>query len=469
MGCAPSSSKSVVAATSSAPGTLESATDSQKAGECTPLVEKIDYSLIEDKLPRIDELLKYLREQEDYANQELLDQKLARLTDSFYSPTGDLEKFLQFSNYLAEHGIPALYTKIFHQCHNFDILTWKNEKDVLGLMGCYLATAVLWNTCDSSPIMCRNVGQAGIIELIVGDLRNLKEYAVAKKRDEYKDLYLESLLATLHNVIRLYIDNRGYFRDAGAVELLQHYLGMESVLYRAYALLTLSYIVNEDENHRINTGDENIEFLIKLLKSALETKDHREKEHSFHSTELVSGMTKLAVNDSNKVKFVELGVLPHLVKLLQPNCTLEEQRLAATTLWTLAFHKDNKNKILNEEGCYKALETLHGSSDPGLSKACDGALWELKGQLEGEKERSPKSLSSRGHVMISYNWDVQKRMIKVKERLKSAGYNVWMDIEKMGGSTLEAMADAVQNADVVLICMSEKYKYSNPCRSGKYI
>ena len=41
-----------------------------------------------------------------------------------------------------------------------------------------------------------------------------------------------------------------------------------------------------------------------------------------------------------------------------------------------------------------------------------------------------------------------------------------MDIDQMGGSTLQAMADAVENATVVFICMSQKYKDSPNCRAG---
>lgn len=47
------------------------------------------------------------------------------------------------------------------------------------------------------------------------------------------------------------------------------------------------------------------------------------------------------------------------------------------------------------------------------------------------------------------------------------GLNVWIDIERMGGSTLTAMAEAVENAAIVLVCMSEKYKQSPNCRLGK--
>ena len=36
----------------------------------------------------------------------------------------------------------------------------------------------------------------------------------------------------------------------------------------------------------------------------------------------------------------------------------------------------------------------------------------------------------------------------------------------MGGSTLQAMASAVENAELVLMCMSQKYKNRPNCRAG---
>lgn len=42
------------------------------------------------------------------------------------------------------------------------------------------------------------------------------------------------------------------------------------------------------------------------------------------------------------------------------------------------------------------------------------------------------------HIMISYNWGVQPVVLKLAAALKSAGYKVWLDVEQMQGSTLEA-------------------------------
>ena len=38
----------------------------------------------------------------------------------------------------------------------------------------------------------------------------------------------------------------------------------------------------------------------------------------------------------------------------------------------------------------------------------------------------------------------------------------------MAGSTLQSMADAVENADIFLMAMSHKYKDSPNCRAGKF-
>ena len=68
--------------------------------------------------------------------------------------------------------------------------------------------------------------------------------------------------------------------------------------------------------------------------------------------------------------------------------------------------------------------------------------------------------------MISYQWDHQKILIDLRNALLKAGYKVWMDIDQMGGSTLEAMAKAVEGANLVLMSVSKRYKNSQKCRSG---
>jgi male-specific lethal 1 len=68
------------------------------------------------------------------------------------------------------------------------------------------------------------------------------------------------------------------------------------------------------------------------------------------------------------------------------------------------------------------------------------------------------------HVMLSYNWGHQEEIKRINTSLKSRGYNVWIDIEKMQGSTVDAMADAVEGAAVMCYAISQAYKESANCR-----
>ena len=68
------------------------------------------------------------------------------------------------------------------------------------------------------------------------------------------------------------------------------------------------------------------------------------------------------------------------------------------------------------------------------------------------------------HVMVSYQWDVQEAVVRIVGSLKQRGFAVWFDLDQMSGSTLDAMAAAVEGASCALLCMSSRYKASASCR-----
>ena len=175
----------------------------------------------------------------------------------------------------------------------------------------------------------------------------------------------------------------------------------------------------------------------------------------------------------------------------------EEKAVAAKTLWTLAFDEENKKVIKEDENAISVLHELqqNGNSETAR-KAAAGALWELEGKDKHSEEsrtkgnkysnftqsvlqkarrtHAPKTLTcfvivseSTQHIMVSYQWDVQDVVIQIRDKLQAVGFKVWMDVDEMGGSTLESMAKAVEGAALVLMCVSHKYKDSPNCRSGK--
>ncbi|XP_002733107.1 uncharacterized protein LOC100368265 [Saccoglossus kowalevskii] len=193
------------------------------------------------------------------------------------------------------------------------------------------------------------------------------------------------------------------------------------------------------------------------------------------NAELVQGMSSLVNHDKNKQIIVKQKGLKLLVKLMKEGDD-KETYWATRCVWTLAFDDDNKEKIKKEPNAISTLEKLKSHDSQEVRNAAEGALWVIQGEQEHIREQgSPeKCVKAEGivpskevvgdHVMISYQWDVQKLMIKIKEQLLKSGYRVWLDLDEMGGSTLQAMADAVEKASVVLVCVSQKYKDSPNCR-----
>lgn len=83
------------------------------------------------------------------------------------------------------------------------------------------------------------------------------------------------------------------------------------------------------------------------------------------------------------------------------------------------------------------------------------------------KEKTDPSDPGR-HIMISYQWLVKKEVIfRLHESLEGRGYRVWIDRQEMKGSMTEAMALAVEECDVFLMCISQNYKQSDNCRAGE--
>ncbi|CAF1437427.1 unnamed protein product [Rotaria sordida] len=62
-----------------------------------------------------------------------------------------------------------------------------------------------------------------------------------------------------------------------------------------------------------------------------------------------------------------------------------------------------------------------------------------------------------------YCWAEKTVCKQIFENLIDKGYKVWFDEKDMHGSTLQAMANAIENSQCILICMSQNYEKSNPC------
>lgn len=188
-------------------------------------------------------------------------------------------------------------------------------------------------------------------------------------------------------------------------------------------------------------------------------------------------LRRLALNESNKTILREVGILTVISDNLENREFLNDIiTVHEILLLILNLVFDDLNKAEMNVLGYKAILIRISKNMNTLNQSClltiKQILWKLDPPLEVNPPSMEQSNSTAGRpkqVMISYNWSVQPIAIAISTFLQEKSINVWIDIEKMEGSTLEAMANAVESSDVILVLISRKYKESPNCRlEGEY-
>ena len=90
---------------------------------------------------------------------------------------------------------------------------------------------------------------------------------------------------------------------------------------------------------------------------------------------------------------------------------------------------------------------------------------EVSEESAGAYEREGTVKNATGQVMLSYEWRMQSQVLRLRDELMAQGFTVWMDVDRMMGSTLEAMAIAIEQSDAIIMCVTHRYKESQACRT----
>eukprot|EP01051_Picozoa_sp_SAG22_P016367 SAG22_NODE_2298_length_2742_cov_2.665910_2_plen_346_part_01 len=192
---------------------------------------------------------------------------------------------------------------------------------------------------------------------------------------------------------------------------------------------------------------------------------------------IVQRVTTMAISDANKALMLEckdaVATLVRGLLLTSPRRSEDGanavQEACAALLLSLALHKPWAEALRADEGAMCALHTLLDAGTEASRGNAESTLFELEGRkaLAASSSSTVAGMAAEGlpkHVFISYCWDQQAVIKRVHAALKSRAYRTWIDIEQMMGSTVDAMAGAVENAEVVLIGVSREHKESTNCR-----
>ncbi|XP_052086155.1 uncharacterized protein LOC127723543 isoform X2 [Mytilus californianus] len=331
-----------------------------------------------------------------------------------------------------------------------------------------------------NPIVCKTIlDQTEFMNTLIQKLNELATPHLNKDLKENDTILLGLYMGISHNIAQKE-ELTGGFREVGIVEAVKPYLNSYQERKQLTSLAILANVINEEESEILKSNEGLITFTIKSLKRGMNDKMRR-NGIGWSVRETVRTIRMVAKNDNNKTTVYTCGAVPLLVELANQPGDADEQREAVEALWSLSFDQQIQAEIINDPEC-GVIDTFvklyKSAEDKGVRRICGKALWTMKNSLKNSQHYkkvgeefsflpvTPRESEQRDtHVMISYNWGHQSIVKEICGQLRNNGIKVWMDIDDMHGSTLQAMANAVENADIVLVCYSQNYKNSDNCRA----
>nr|XP_039264112.1 uncharacterized protein LOC120339938 isoform X1 [Styela clava] len=390
-----------------------------------------------------------------------------RLNDLRITSSTNIKKTQETLNFLKQVFNPNDSNKkicdLMVDCKFFSTVStiWKtSERDSFDIY-CELETPrgkvfqsvkdVMWSYTDKNRKFCKALHDNKIVHILLEELKFIDKCPDFK--DDFKRQYVKATLGILHNLVRNYNDISEAIRGEDGIETIKSYGESEYLIIKTYAFMILSYCVRREDVEQLFPGKEVFEFVLKLLKESISAQNHVCPKYGISAYELVDALSKATKDEKNAMEMINADYLPTILKMLDLTRFSEKEVLAAVEIiWGLTLHTKSKADLLKSEEVPSEITKL--SQTKNLQKLCSSVLYTLSSHEE-HKQR---------HVMLSYQWDIQESVEKLYEYLVKEGFKVWMDIHRMKGSTLESMAEAVENASIIVMCVTEKYKESHNCK-----
>ena len=187
-------------------------------------------------------------------------------------------------------------------------------------------------------------------------------------------------------------------------------------------------------------------------------------------TGILLTLYRLSINDKIKYDlYVKYNLKETLTVIIYKGSEIEK-KYALRLLAQLSFDIQVNDLIFQNSELKTYIRKLSVDTTlqiKSISKICEQILWSLE-STHKQANNSKFELTKIGQmqqVMISYNSSSRQLCIQIKEELERNGYRVWIDVNEIHGSSLEAMAKAIETSDIILLCITEKYRQSINCQA----
>ncbi|CAF1048086.1 unnamed protein product [Adineta steineri] len=224
-----------------------------------------------------------------------------------------------------------------------------------------------------------------------------------------------------------------------------------------YAYGMLGQLLSDEHLKELKITNDISEYFFYMLEHAW-----NHPEHNFQRTsvpQLLRGFLNLAKNDSIQQNTADTN----RITLFFEMC--DEYPVIFDILWALSFNHDIQEQLRsNRQLMFKLTHLKQELNNPQMRKIANGILWNLE-SLHEDRAVSEENAEIRFDIMISYSHNDKILCKQIYDELIKSGYRVWIDFNQMHGNIMDAMAQAIEHSNVILICMSEQYRRSNYCRA----
>ena len=131
-------------------------------------------------------------------------------------------------------------------------------------------------------------------------------------------------------------------------------------------------------------------------------------------------------------------------------------------LWSLSFHTGIQEQLRSNEILRGKLERMEKTcSNDAMQKILFGLRWNLDSNLPSIDTHPIDKFD----MMISYSHKDKEICGQIYDELLRRGYRVWIDFNEMHGNVMDAMAHAIEQSRLIILCISGEYQRSNYCRA----
>ena len=201
----------------------------------------------------------------------------------------------------------------------------------------------------------------------------------------------------------------------------------------------------------------------------------------------IQTLESLTTSDGNTQAVVDAGALDILATALTQSPDVVQARVwsfqypvpgarerAAAVILNLALSEKTAAAVVAHEGLRKAIDHALGDTEnltKNANQHLNDALFQFdmvggKGKEKAEMRQAAVEKSDK-HVMLSYCWAQQPAVMRIRQSLGDLGYKVWLDVEQMEGSTVDAMADAIDRSYAV--CYGVSLECERPIHPAAFL